>query len=333
MRTKIMTIMAAAVLFLPTIAHAQPSEGRGIYHRDDLKNARDDVRANSKPTVVRDSSIRMIKLNDCALAVGAPGSLMGLPRDVITPLVPKEIENARTAPDCGIAGDPELLQYLPPGYFNYPGGKAALARVARYENATYAESVVGKAALANRLLSLFPTSATFASTGAVNDPVRQLQIQRRGTTERIDMYPCMVRRYEAKRPINNVRIGDEDLVFVQPGENPRVVYIGAFNKTGGNVGGNDSSAGSTTVVAQAGDGGNTADHIGGNDKQGGKTGGMTNVILEDADHEPIANIMVVALPSYLRDDEGVVRVLKNGRSDTYWCRNGYCPLVPLPVPR
>ena len=46
MRSKTMTIMAAAVLFLPTIAHAQPSEGRGLYHRDDLKNARDDVRAN-----------------------------------------------------------------------------------------------------------------------------------------------------------------------------------------------------------------------------------------------------------------------------------------------
>jgi hypothetical protein len=53
MRSKTMTIMAAAVLFVPTIAHAQPSEGRGIYHRDDLKNARDDVRATRK---VRDSS-------------------------------------------------------------------------------------------------------------------------------------------------------------------------------------------------------------------------------------------------------------------------------------
>jgi hypothetical protein len=53
MRSKTMTIMAAAVLFLPTIAHAQPSEERGIYHRDVLKNARDDVRANRN---VRDSS-------------------------------------------------------------------------------------------------------------------------------------------------------------------------------------------------------------------------------------------------------------------------------------
>jgi hypothetical protein len=51
MRSKTMTIMAAAVLFLPTIAHAQPSEGRGIYQRDVLKNARDDVRANNKPVV------------------------------------------------------------------------------------------------------------------------------------------------------------------------------------------------------------------------------------------------------------------------------------------
>jgi hypothetical protein len=51
MRSKTIIIMAAAVLFLPTIGHAQPSEGRGIYHRDGLKNARDDVRANSKPDV------------------------------------------------------------------------------------------------------------------------------------------------------------------------------------------------------------------------------------------------------------------------------------------
>jgi hypothetical protein len=55
MRSKTMTIMAAAVLLLPTIAHAQPSERRGIYHRDDFKNARDDVRANSEPAP-RDSS-------------------------------------------------------------------------------------------------------------------------------------------------------------------------------------------------------------------------------------------------------------------------------------
>jgi hypothetical protein len=53
MPSKTMTIMAAAVLFSPTIGHAQPSDGRGIYHRDDLKNARDDVRATRN---VRDSS-------------------------------------------------------------------------------------------------------------------------------------------------------------------------------------------------------------------------------------------------------------------------------------
>jgi hypothetical protein len=69
MRSKTMTIMAAAVLFLPTIAHAQPSEGRGLYHRDDLKNARDDVRANRN---VGDSGSkaaplpRMTKPNDRA---------------------------------------------------------------------------------------------------------------------------------------------------------------------------------------------------------------------------------------------------------------------------
>jgi cell division septum initiation protein DivIVA len=69
MRSKTMTIMAAAVLFLPTIAHAQPSEGRGLYHRDDLKNARDDVRANRNVTDSSSTAAplsRMTKPNDRA---------------------------------------------------------------------------------------------------------------------------------------------------------------------------------------------------------------------------------------------------------------------------
>jgi hypothetical protein len=50
---------------------------------------------------------------------------MGVPRDISSPLVTKELENARTAPDCDIARDPELLQYPPPSYFNTLEGKAA----------------------------------------------------------------------------------------------------------------------------------------------------------------------------------------------------------------
>jgi hypothetical protein len=141
MRSKTMTIMAAALLLLPTIAYAQPSEGRGLYHRDDLKTARDDVRASRNDG--------MMKLSDCAPRVGAPGSLVGVPRDTITPLVPKEIQNART-PDCRLARDAELLQYLPRGFFNTPEGKAALERVARSE----VDWAGDKAALADTLLTL-----------------------------------------------------------------------------------------------------------------------------------------------------------------------------------
>jgi hypothetical protein len=68
MRSKTMTLMAAAVLFLPTIAHAQPSERRGIYPRDDFKNARDDVRANSEPAPDSSSS-----RNAAVVKVNAPG--------------------------------------------------------------------------------------------------------------------------------------------------------------------------------------------------------------------------------------------------------------------
>jgi hypothetical protein len=68
MRNKTMTIMAAAVLLLPTIAHAQSSEGRGIYHRDELKNARDDVRSNSEPAPDSSSS-----RNAAVVKVNAPG--------------------------------------------------------------------------------------------------------------------------------------------------------------------------------------------------------------------------------------------------------------------
>jgi len=172
----------------------------------------------------------------------------------------------------------------------------------------------------------------------VEDRTQQVYIKRSGTTERIDMYPGMIWRYEAKEAIKHVYIGDEDLVFVKPGETDRVLYIGAFNKTGGNLGGNtDNKGGGTTVIVNNGNN-NSSDNNG--DKAGGKTGGITNVILEDIDHEPIANILVVALPSHLRQDEGLVRVLRDGRYyTTYQCRVWHgvpdCPQVPtsLPQPR
>jgi len=49
MRSKSLAFVTVAALFLPTITQAHPSKGRGIYHRDDLQSARDDVKANSKP--------------------------------------------------------------------------------------------------------------------------------------------------------------------------------------------------------------------------------------------------------------------------------------------
>jgi hypothetical protein len=172
---------------------------------------------------------------------------------------------------------------------------------------------------------------------AVEDRSQQLHIKRGGTNERIDMYPGMIWRYEAPVAIKHVHIGDEDLVFVQPGENDHVVYIGAFNKTGGNVRGNDSNAGSTTMIAQSNNSGDNNATEKNGDKQGGKTGGQTNVILLDDGDEPIANIEIQAWPYYLREDEGhVVRILRDGRYDTYQCRNKYyCPQVPtwLPVPK
>jgi hypothetical protein len=148
----------------------------------------------------------------------------------------------------------------------------------------------------------------------VEDRSQQVHIKRSGTTERIDMYPGMILRYEAKQAIKHVYIGDEDLIFVKPGETDRVLYIGAFNKTAGNTGDNNG------------------------DKTGGKTGGITNVILQDVDHEPIANIRIVALPSYLREDEGLVKILRDGRYyTTYQCGVWHgisdCRQVPTSLPQ
>jgi hypothetical protein len=147
----------------PRGASVGGSDGRGINHPDDLETARDDIRANRKFTPQRppfglsgfdtiySGFDRMMELSDCAPSgVGPPGSLMGLPHDTIRPLEPEEIRNART-PHCRIVRDPELLQYLPHNFFDTPKGKAALERVARYDNAKYTDSAGGKAALAGSL--------------------------------------------------------------------------------------------------------------------------------------------------------------------------------------
>ena len=60
---------------------------------------------------------------------------------------------------------------------------------------------------------------------AVEDRGQQVRTKRSGTNERIDMYPGMIWRYEAPVAIKQVHIGDEGLVFVQPGETDHVLYI------------------------------------------------------------------------------------------------------------
>ena len=192
----------------PRGASVGGSDGRGINHPDDLETARNDVRANRIFTPQRPPFLlrgllrilygfdRMMELSDCApSAVGAPRSLMGVPRDTIRVLAPEEIRNAQT-PHCAIARDPELLQYLPADFFNTPEGKAALERVARYDNAKYTEFAGGKAALADRLLSLLPIR-----TGGYSP--QQLHRERTGTNKRIDMYPGMIWRYRRQMRVRS----------------------------------------------------------------------------------------------------------------------------------
>ena len=75
------------------------------------------------------------------------------------------------------------------------------------------------------------------------------------------------------------------------------MYIGVSNKTGGNT---DGKASGTTVVVNNSNGSNTGDNT------GDKVMGEANVIVV-ADH--IHNILIAAWPSYLREDEGLVRIL------------------------
>jgi hypothetical protein len=74
MRSKSLALVAVAALFLPTIAHA---EGRGIFHRDDLLNARDDVKANSKPVPPDPNKVEPFsKLNATARIDMYPGTVV-----------------------------------------------------------------------------------------------------------------------------------------------------------------------------------------------------------------------------------------------------------------
>lgn len=103
--------------------------------------------------------------------IGAPGSLLGVPRDVTSPLVLQELENVRNAPDRPITRDRALLQYLPPGYFNTPGGKAALERLVQHG---YADCEQGRANIADYLLGIYnPPSvgrgAPAVVTGEIED--------------------------------------------------------------------------------------------------------------------------------------------------------------------
>ena len=93
--------------------------------------------------------------------VGAPGSLVDVPRDTISPLVRKEIEAAErdTGPLPLITFNRRLLQYLPPGYFNTPEGRAAFRRLERVEPSFVNPPSAGLANLADRLTGLSHPSA------------------------------------------------------------------------------------------------------------------------------------------------------------------------------
>ena len=80
------------------------------------------------------------------------------------------------------------------------------------------------------------------------------------------------------------------------------------------------------------------------DNTAGKVGGgETNVIVLGAEDEVIDNILIAAWPSYLREDEALVRVLRNGHHyDTYQCDppppgtarpHPHCRRVPAWVPQ
>jgi hypothetical protein len=95
---------------------------------DNTVSSNCDVAANRKPDPVQTVELPY-------RPVGAPGSLIGVPNDTVSPLVQKEIDAAtkQTAPLPPITRDPQLLQYLPEGYFDLVRVIAAFNRLARVE--------------------------------------------------------------------------------------------------------------------------------------------------------------------------------------------------------
>jgi hypothetical protein len=92
-----------------------------------------------------------------AVQAGAPGSLIGVPDDTVSPLVQKEIDAAtKQTPESlpPITRDPRLLQYLTVDYFNSVSAIAAFNRLARVEPSYVRPQRAGFRTLADRLSCL-----------------------------------------------------------------------------------------------------------------------------------------------------------------------------------
>jgi hypothetical protein len=165
MKSKLILLATAAMLvatnaqagFLtPESQRCASNRPHGIYHPSDTALGNCDVAANRAAV----QPVAQVGRPD-ETPVGAPGSLVGVPRDIISPLVPKELDAAArdTRPLPLITSNPRLLQYLPEGYFNTPEGRAAFKRLARVEPSFVNPPPAGLAHLADRLTSLSHPSA------------------------------------------------------------------------------------------------------------------------------------------------------------------------------
>ena len=159
MKSKLILLATAAMLvaanaqagFLtPESQRCASNRPYGIYKPGSTRQGNCDVAANR----VGEQPVAQVGRPD-ETPPGAPGSLVGVPRDTISPLVPKELDAAARdiRPLPLITSDSRLLQYLPEGYFNTPEGRAAFNRLARVEP-SFVDSPAGLAHLADRLTSL-----------------------------------------------------------------------------------------------------------------------------------------------------------------------------------
>jgi hypothetical protein len=155
MKSKLMLLATAAMLvatnaqagFLtPESQRCTSSRPHGIFRPNDTALGNCDVAASLADV----QPVAQVGRPD-ETPVGAPGSLVDVPRDTISPLVPKEIDAARnqTAPLPPITRDPRLLQYLPEGYFSTARGRAAFNRLARVEPSFVRPPAAGLASLAD----------------------------------------------------------------------------------------------------------------------------------------------------------------------------------------